>query len=113
MVLERTIRGHGSCLIEGYVTGVNSDVLVTVDIVRYLFCLRLKVSPVGPAIRVELRMGQVHHLFATELVLGLETFSKFQCVKRGLVTSRVPEIVGVDVHGMGETEGTRLPRSAR
>src|SRR5665647_597273 len=49
-------------------------------------------------------MGEVHHLFAAELVLGLVAFGKFQCIKRGLVTSRVSEIVGMDVHGMGETE---------
>ena len=103
-MLERTVRGHGRGLIEGYVARVNSDVLVTVDIVRNLFCLGLKVSPVGSAIGVELRMGEVHYLFTPELVFGLVAFGKFQGIERGLVTSRVPEIVGMNVQGVRKSE---------
>ena len=49
-------------------------------------------------------MGKVHHLFTTELILGVVPFGKFQCVESSLVTSRVPEVVRVDMQGVRQTK---------
>ena len=111
VVLERTVGSHRGGLIEGDVTGIDGDVLVLVDVVRDLLGLGLKVAPVGSAIGVELRVGEVHDLFTAELVLGLDSLrqvSGCRAWSRNIRGSR--GCSGGCAWSAGD-RGTRLPRS--
>ena len=46
----------------------------------------------------------MHDLLSAEIVLGLESFCKFQGIEGGLVVARVAEVVPMDMDGMRQTE---------
>ena len=104
VVLERPVSRHCGGLVKGDVAGIDGDVLVLIDVVRDFLGTGLKVDPVSTLIRVELGVGEVHDLLAPEVVLCLESFCELHGVERGLVASRVPEVVRVDVHRVREAE---------
>ncbi len=104
MVLERTVRCHGGRLVEGHAPEVEGDVLLAVDVVHHLAGLRLEVPPVVPAVRVELEVGRVEDLLASELVLRSDPFGQAESVDRCPVVPRVAEVVLVNVDRVGEPE---------